>query len=150
MQTTAIYSNRMDDKAKVEGMLGLPEFPGSQRWVFSFKGVEIAHNYNRIVYGDHGPYLEFEPIHVVCELVNKFPGTQKPGIYFVWMHPKGMPDLKVYHQARTVAHIKNAPIREDGKPSSFNRSEGYADYKVGKIYIDPFKLTCKRLDTTSA
>ena len=61
--TTAVYPNRQRDKADVERELKLPEEGESEVDIMSkqkegktsFAGV---HGHNRVVYGDHGPYVE--------------------------------------------------------------------------------------------
>lgn len=42
-------------------------------------------------------------------------------------------------------NLPNAPKRSDGKRSSFNRTEGYADYKRGYFYVDPYLLRIEKL-----
>ena len=90
-------------------------------------GTTFAVGYRRIVYGDHGPYVEFEASDIRLPLYNRFPGFQKPDIYYIWQYPMDHRDVKVYYQLRDVRDIPNAPRREDGKRSNYNRSEGYAD-----------------------
>jgi hypothetical protein len=143
MNSTAIYPNRQADKQLVEELLGLPEFPGNRCWTFSYRGSVVAQGYRRIVYGDHGPYIEFNPEHITCTLINRFGGMQKMGCYYIWKHPQGHPGLKVYLQLKSVAKLRNAPTRFDGKPSKFNRSEGYADYVPGLLYISAWDIECK-------
>ena len=50
------------------------------------------------------------------------------------------PEIKVYLQIKPVTDMPNAPKRDDGKPSCFNRAEGYADYKRKKFYVDPYAM----------
>merc|ERR1719191_312332 len=58
--TTAILPNRRRDKARVECLLGLPEFGDKVTEFLKLNGGKrLAVGYNRIVYGDHGPYIEF-------------------------------------------------------------------------------------------
>jgi hypothetical protein len=59
------------------------------------------------------------------------------------MYPKSYFDLKVYLQLKSVKNLPNAPKRKDGRPSCFNRVEGYADYKRGFYYVDPYDLIIK-------
>lgn len=52
--STAIYPNRLRDKAQVEAARGWPE-QGSPRTQFLLPSGEVfAVGYRRIVYGDHG------------------------------------------------------------------------------------------------
>mgnify|MGYP001560262661 CR=1 FL=1 len=144
--TTAIYPNRLSDKKRLEAQMGLEE-QGSEDIVFYYNQIEICRGYTRIVYGDHGPYIEFDRNHIRCFLVNKWgkpelhlPDEDKATFYYYWLTPKGQPDLKVYLQIKPVTDLPNAPRRADGFKSNFNRSEGYADYKRGFYYIDPYQL----------
>lgn len=137
MQTTALYPNRQADKAWVEAEYGWEE-EGDHTTPFLLPdGTTFAVGYRRIVYGDHGPYVEFEAGDIILPLHNKFPDPQKEGIYYIWQYPAGHRDVKVYYQLKDVKNVPNAPRRDDGKRSSFNRSEGYADYKPGFYYIAP-------------
>ena len=141
--TTAIYPNRRADKMEVEGFYKLPEL-GNDTTKFYLNSDLFAYGYNRIVYGDHGPYIEYERYHIKIELLSKFGGEidyedipDNPRYYYVWMYPIGYYKVKVYFQLKTVKNLPNAPKRNDGKPSRFNRKEGYADYRISKFYVDP-------------
>lgn len=107
-------------------------------------GTLFAVGYHRIVYGDHGPYVEFEASDIVLPLYNRFPGEQKPDIYYIWQYPQDHRGVKVYFQLKDVHDIPNAPRREDGKRSNFNRAEGYADYKPGYYYVAPGEFRSKK------
>ena len=66
--TTAIYPNRIEDKQKVESLKGWKE-EGDDKVVFYTRlGYLFAIGYKRIVYGDHGPYIEFERAQIKCAL----------------------------------------------------------------------------------
>lgn len=137
--TTAIYPNRLEDKERVERIWGWDEM-GNDTTEFRLRsGTLLAVGYNRIVYGDHGPYVEFQPKHIAIRCVRKFNGPEKPGIYYRWCYPAHHPGVKVYYRLRDVKNMPNAPKRQDGKPHQFNRpiGEGYADYRVGCIYLAP-------------
>lgn len=145
--TTAIYPNRVEDKKLVEKELGLEE-EGSSSTVFLLDELEFAKGYERIVYGDHGPYIEFSREQITCQLASKYgqikelpPESYK--YFYVWMYPVIDPSVKVYWQIKPVTFLKNAPPREDGKKSDFNRIEGYADYKRGKFYVNPWEFRGK-------
>jgi hypothetical protein len=111
----------------------------------------LFEGYERIVYGDHGPYIEFTLQNFRCKVKSKFGNHidfhNLPGedfqYYYYWLQPINCPDIKVYLQIKTVHNLPNAPKREDGKPSCFNRVEGYADYKRGYFYVDPYSLKGK-------
>ena len=57
--TTAIYPNRIADKEKLECKYMIGEFGNSTTKFYTSTGCLFATGYNRIVYGDHGPYVEF-------------------------------------------------------------------------------------------
>ncbi len=72
MQTTAIYPNRINDKNRVEIDLNLEEF-GDDKTKFILPNNDLfAIGYNRIVYGDHGPYVEFLMDNIHIDLVGKY------------------------------------------------------------------------------
>lgn len=138
--TTAIYPNRIEDKKRVESQLLLQEF-GNDAIVFYTPKMNIfARGYVRIVYGDHGPYIEFKEGHIIMELVRKFPQKANPKThYYEWLLPKDRTNIKIYFQLRDVKDVPYAPGRGHRK----YRKEGYADYKPGMYYVDPFELICK-------
>lgn len=144
--TTAIYPNRIEDKEELEAILGIPEEGNETTNFYLPSGNLFATGYVRIVYGDHGPYLEFEKEQVKAELKSRFENdidelpAAKHLFYYFWLYPVSDPGIKVYLQIKPVTNLPNAPRRADGKPSRFNRKEGYADYRRGYIYIDPYLL----------
>ena len=133
---TSIYENRQQDKNKVESELLLSEVGNNDQIFYTNKGDVLATGYNRIVYGDHGPYIEFSTDQIKCPLYRKFNQIAKADAFYEWLIPKGDPSVKVYYQLRTVENLKNPP------PGGFrgNREEGYADYQIGFIYISPWDL----------
>ena len=83
-------------------------------------GTLFAHNFNRVVHGGRGPYVEFSEDQILLELESKF-GNDMNNIdslpfYYAWLVPIGKPTTKVYYQLKTV---------------------GYADYKIGMYYVSP-------------
>jgi len=150
--TTAIYPNRIEDKAELEAILSLSEEGNLYTQFYLADGTLFAIGYTRIVYGDHGPYIEFTRDQIAATLSPKFNNSIdldnlpiNPKYYYYWLYPDGNPDIKVYLQLKPVTNLPNAPRRLDGKPSAFNRKEGYADYKRGYIYVDPYVLIAKVL-----
>lgn len=150
-QTTAIYDNRLLDKQKVEQITSLQEEGDDETMFYTSSGL-FAKGYTRIVYGDHGPYIEFDKKHIKHKLRSKFNNSvdynNLPGLdhkyYYFWLYPEGNPEIKVYLQIKPVHNLPNAPRREDGMKSNFNRVEGYADYKRGYFYVDPYVLQIKK------
>lgn len=145
--TTAIYQNRIDDKNILESITNLSEFGNNTTKFIIPSGPILAIGYERIVYGDHGPYIEFIKHNFQVELISKFgnkldtlPDPEKCQIYYFWLQPVNIPKIKIYWQIKTVKNRPNAPARTDGKPSTFGRVEGYADYKIGFYYVNPYDL----------
>jgi hypothetical protein len=146
--STAIYDNRLEDKQQLEAKLSLNEQGDDSHEFHLPDGTLFARGYERIVYGDHGPYLEFGPRHILCKLVSKFGNkispNNLPGLdykyYYYWLYPQGFEEVKVYFQIKPVTNLPDAPKRDDGKPSQFNRAEGYADYKRGFVYVNPYSF----------
>jgi hypothetical protein len=129
----------MKDRAKLEDQYpGLSEF-GNRFTEFLLPGcsdVLIAVGYNRIVYGDHGPYVEFEESNFRVSLYSKFNRSPPPDAYYEWMWFSADSRIKVYRQLRDVKDLPNPP----SPGFKGNRIEGYADYLPGKYYISPNEL----------
>jgi hypothetical protein len=131
--TTAIYPNRLTQKQELESLTNLNET--GEKVEIKIPNFVLASGYIRIVYGDHGPYLEFLYDQIVwpswqCE-------RKDTGFYNKY-YPVDDTNILLYQQMRTVKHLCNPPAG----PRSFDgyRKEGYADYRVGRLYIDPFQL----------
>mmetsp|Transcript_52287 Transcript_52287/g.122424 ORF Transcript_52287/g.122424 Transcript_52287/m.122424 type:complete len:239 (+) Transcript_52287:61-777(+) len=141
--TTADCWNRMREKDLVEGELGLPE-TGIEVELFdaSCPGCRVATGYTRIVYGDHGAYVELDSSQV-CWGSLPVVTVKPPHAYYDEYHTEGG-FVQLYKQKRSVEHKKNPPaggIRH-------NREGGYADYKVGMCYISARHVTVGHLPTT--
>mmetsp|Transcript_59919 Transcript_59919/g.111024 ORF Transcript_59919/g.111024 Transcript_59919/m.111024 type:complete len:234 (-) Transcript_59919:118-819(-) len=141
--STADCWNRVREKDLVEGELGLPEY-GMRVDLFdaSCPGCRVADGYTRVVYGDHGAYVELDPSQVCWESLPVV--TLKPShAYYDEYYTQGG-FVRLYKQKRSVEHKKNPPaggVRH-------NREGGYADYKVGMCYISPKHLTVGHRPTT--
>lgn len=140
MKTTAIYPNRVRDKTRLERYLGLNEFGDFVTEFYSKKMTNVFKGYDRIVYGDHGPYVEFSKEHKVCDFKNKFNSKTPERCYYEWLTLNDGSDIKIYFQLKDVKNLRNPP--KDGYPG--NRKEGYADYKPGYFYVSPYELIFKR------
>ena len=154
--TTAIYQNRIRDKEVLERFMQLPEEGSEDIELWIPSGPLFSRGYERIVYGDHGPYIEYRRGQILMNLVSKkgiregkfyvpeLPDEDTCHIYYISLCPvdgdRAFKYLKVYWQIRPVSDKPNAPRREDGEPSCFNRAEGYADYRRGYYYISPYAL----------
>lgn len=133
--TTATYPNRVLDKEKLEKDSDLIE-PGSSNFYFYTPDkILIAKGYIRVVYGDHSPYLEFLKDQICWD--NLECKRKDVGYYNKW-YPKNNNKILIYEQRKTVKSLKNPP--SDGRGFKGNRAEGYADYRIGRVYIDPYQL----------
>ena len=68
MDSSADTWQRARDKARVERRLGLPEWAAAGTQPFEFRdksGLVVARGYTRVLYGDHGAYLELERAHLL-------------------------------------------------------------------------------------
>jgi hypothetical protein len=91
---------------------------GKESIIFSTKSnLVIAYDYDRVVIGDRGPYIEFtkgqlvfKNFHWIDELSHK---------YYIEYRSNCESNVKLYCQLLQV---------------------NYADYRVGKYYISPFDL----------
>jgi len=140
--TTADSWNRIRDKERIETTLNLSEEGNETTKFYSPKGTLLAVGYERIVYGDHGPYIELDPkrIQVEAWTVKKM---KSPLAYYQELWPKDGSNVMLYVQKRTVANLPNPP---KGRWSVWNnRAKGYADYKIGMTYLDPEKIRLEEI-----
>ena len=140
METTAIYPNRIEDKEMLESQLNLSEFGNDSTEFLTLTRTPFAKGYVRIVYGDHGPYIEFTKEQIVAKLEKKFIRPLSNLAYYEWLTINDGSNIKVYDQKRDV---KNLPYPPRGGHREY-RKEGYADYKPGFIYVDPYELIAVR------
>lgn len=151
---------RLEDQKIVQETLGLKEI-GDEQTIFReviddhLLGAVIARGYERVVYGDHGPYLEFTENHINWDAWPHFHdksafGAKRcydeyftPRSFLVWQErwqasknsygrPKPNADglLMLYAQTQTVGHRPWAPGR-----CSPARKAGYADYRENCFYV---------------
>lgn len=98
------------------------------RWTFqninfyTLSGTHIATNYNRVVIGKRGPYIEFSPSSILHENIGitDVHRITNPIYYYVEYRTRDISNVKIYLQKKTVS---------------------YADYQTGMYYISPFDLT---------
>ena len=95
------------------------------------KGTHVATGYKRIVYGDHGPYLEFDESQIVFKNFKRF--KKKSSLAFYDERYTENRHVELYEQKKSVNRIPNPPKGEYSKRN--NRPEGYADYLTGMYYI---------------
>lgn len=96
--------------------------------------IKTASGYERIVYGDHGPYFEFRPDQIFWE---NFPKKVKKSKHAYYDEAySANRSIKLYLQKKKVEDRPNPP---SGIWSTWNyRQGGYADYKPGMIYMSAF------------
>lgn len=135
-QSTADSPNRLLDRDRVEQQFKLKEFGDPNKKFYTPNGELIATGFNRMVYGDHGPYIEFTKAQIDLSRMEPDKGREAnlPKRRFnLWYSKDGF--VKAYDQLRTVADRPNPPR---GKYACNNkREEGYADYQPGFVYVDP-------------
>ena len=123
-------AGRFLDRCEVARTIGLPEAGGPQRFNLR-NGAPFASGYQRVVYGDRGPYVEFRREDIVVPLrctrhrealwqsSDALP-PEDCGFYYLWLVPVGDERAtKVYWQIKPVA---------------------YADYRRGLYYVSPWDL----------
>ncbi|CAK9018161.1 unnamed protein product [Durusdinium trenchii] len=131
-KTTADSSNRLHDKDRVESKWGLKELGDSSCEFYDSAGELVACGYEAIVYGDHGPYIEFneDQIHWPTFCQHKLKGPDRTH----FEHYNKDVSIKLYDQFQTVANQPNPPP-DNPFSTANNRPDGYADYRPGKLYI---------------
>ena len=92
--------------------------------LYFLDGVPFASDYERVVHGGRGDYIELIKKQFLIQLEPKFKDTVLPDevsdepFYYYWLQPKDRKE-KIYWQIKTVK---------------------YADYKKGYYYISPEEL----------
>jgi len=85
--------------------------------VYNTAGTLIAIGYKRVVIGDYGAYVEFEPKHMKRNNIKqKWPGVPKRKVKYIWMESCDPTKTKIYWQQGVV---------------------GYANYIEGNYYVAP-------------
>jgi len=129
--STADSTNRLRDKNRVEERWQLLERGDSTASFFDRAGSCVALGFNAIVYGDHGPYIEFTQAQICWPTFTdhtlKGPGRTH------FEHRNADASVKLYDQFKSVGDQPNPP------PGQFavqcNRADGYADYRPGCVYM---------------
>lgn len=150
--------NRLTDQRRVQKRLGLAEVGDSHTVFFErapgtsavIRGAVLAVGYERVLYGDHGPYVELSPDQIRWESWPHFFDKRNYEAYYdeyytesshhVWWarwecwHPRPSDGvLMLYAQRHSVADRPWAPGCR-ARPHE-ERLEGYADYRPGYFYI---------------
>jgi hypothetical protein len=105
------------------------KLPDSSREIAIYAGeLKLANGYERLIWGDHGPYFEIKEINLTGLKLK--PNNYRGRYYDLYLAPNG---AQIYHQRRTVKALPNPP--HTGKYwADNNRLEGYADYRIGFYY----------------
>jgi len=92
---------------------------------FSIHTINVISEYDRVVIGNHGPYIEFSHDHIICPLTLKHGEEWRLDALkakYIWYEPivnNHQLPIKIYHQKNKVS---------------------YADYIPGKYYVCPYEL----------
>jgi hypothetical protein len=109
MLSTAIYPNRVKDK----GAITIPEFPGDKVSIYT-KDTHtlVATGYVRVVFGDHGPYVEMRPDQIVTSNFSKkrvkCDMAYYDEAYCIHSLCHNRP-IMLYYQRRDVKNLPNPP-----------------------------------------
>merc|ERR1719353_479846 len=145
-RSTADSWNRLRDKARVESQMRLRE-QGDDETLFvdpKDPSVIVGRGYRRVLYGDHGPYLEFAKHQVRWA---SFPRVKVKGPYsYYHEHYTKTSMVKVYEQRKTVGDKPNPP---PGRWTARNNrvATGYADYQPQMVYMSCDALQVLRSTT---
>ena len=121
--------------------MGIP-FEGDDHTIFANPNIDgdlLCTGYTRILFGDHGPYVEMDPEQVNWSSFHIHRNSHPKRHYDAWYTTVGT--IKLYVQLRTVANKLNPPR---GFWSAYHdRPGGYADYKIGKVYMSADLVTVR-------
>jgi hypothetical protein len=142
-------SNRKRDQLYVESMLGIPEFaPSTASSAVEFvsradPSLALARGYVKVVYGDHGAFIELQRDHVVWA---SFPlhNEEKKLVAerFYDEHFTADKSVMLYEQRKTVG----ARPPNDGVGVVVKGRESYADYQPGRFYLSVKDVATARKD----
>lgn len=134
MNTTAIYENRIKERKELLSDIPINEFGDPNVLFYTTSDLLICQGYNRIVFGDHGAYIELLNDNILFDNWK----VKRQGIgYYDQYYPTDNSSILLYAQRKDVSNLPNPP---KGKRSfNGNRKEGYADYIAGRYYISPYE-----------
>lgn len=140
--TTIDSPNRIRDAERIKQEHPLLTEQGRNDVIIRSKSSNeiLATGYTRVVYGDHGPYIELDKLQIEW---NSFPIYKKKSQY-AWYDEYYTKDKTVmlYDQKKDVKGLKNPP--KGAYSSNNNRTNGYADYIVGMYYLSPDVIITER------
>jgi len=104
--------------------VNLPRILKDPSWIptgfFTRYGTVLATKYERVVIGDYGAFIEFSEGQVVrANIKPKWAGEPKRDVKYIWWVPRDGAEVRLYEQKAEVP---------------------YADYKVGRWYVDPHEI----------
>lgn len=104
------------------------------------RGTVVSAGCRRIVYGDHGPFIELE--RDKTQWVNFHIHNERP--FHSYYNESFTRDKKFmpYEQLRSAQNVPNPP-RTGKRRVRNNRPEGYADYLPGACYLPALSVTWK-------
>ena len=101
--------------------------------IFIDEDKKLCSKVERVVVGDHGPYIEFKPENILVDVECvkgkefKHDDKYKNTVKYFDENPVGYEGVLLYNQQKTVS---------------------YADYKAGMYYVSPYDLySVKRVET---
>jgi hypothetical protein len=147
--------NRLVDQRRVQVRLGLKEVGDSstvfrERGPSTEEGPVLAIGFERVIYGDGGPYIEVRDDHICWKAWPHFFSKRAYHSYYdeyytetshrkwcerweLWIpNTRGL--LMLYAQVHTVADRPWAPGASSLNPHA-ERAGGYADYRPGYFYF---------------
>lgn len=146
--STADTSARRRDKYKVEKRMKLREFPdgaSAPPLFYDKAGLPVAEGYTRVLYGDHGCYVEFSAAQ--CAPAAYFE-PHIGGTYYDILRGRGGARLSAYLQKAPVLDRPLPP--QGGHARAPGRAEGYADYRAGFYYVAARRLAVQHRDAAGA
>lgn len=93
----------------------------------------IAVGYRRVLYGDHGPYLEFTCWQIQWEAFPVVKPKQSSRAYYDERFTADK-HAKAYEQRKAV-HDRPNPPSDQWSVKNHRHDAGYADYQPGYIYV---------------
>jgi hypothetical protein len=107
-------------------------------------GIVIATGYRRVVFGDHGPYIEMSKENMFSMIV--FTDIVKKGDAAWYDEYYTSAGAKIYWQKKPVTGEKNANPPKGFFAVKNDRKEGYADYKANYYYVSPVDVFVRLKD----
>lgn len=137
-ETTADTPNRQYDKNIIEKTIGIKEKGDRKTRIYNQSGLLLLQGYSRVVYGDHGPYIEFTKKNIIEKSWNPLKLRGEKAYYDERYSIDGKNYM--YWQKKPVTYLPNPP--KTGSSYYFNNRtyEGYADYRVGRGYISTYSI----------